>query len=429
MRKIILILTAIAAIFLILVYLSVSETDDRFRTCEVQDIEDMDNIRFRDFDSVTVAANTLYEASLLKELMQGEQYRDAWAMPITVPIVFLDTLKGGLKVIEQGGGKQTHSLELEDGLGIRYTLRSLSKDPAKLVPDIAKDLGLENIVIDGVSAQHPYAALVVAKLSESAEILHTRPRLLFVPKQKVLGDFNDKFGNRLYFFEYESEGKVDWTGHGKAIGLLDTKDLQKMKMDEGRKLSIDLNALIRARLFDLVIGDWDRHAKQWGWTIQGNEEGYTAIPVPTDRDNAFFNQDGILPTLIANDLTLPKVQAYEKEIEFLPGLVRTFDEYFLRTSSSAQFKSEAIRLRKQLNDHEIEKAFKAWPSAIDSLDGPEIRRKLKARREALITYAEEFYKILNERPMQPIVLKGSEELELSDNLLNCFDCMGPAPKN
>ncbi|WP_340066575.1 hypothetical protein [Ascidiimonas aurantiaca] len=417
----------IVVAFVILVYLSVSETEDHFRTCEILDVSDIDQISFRDFDSVTVAANTLYEASLLKEIMQGEQYRDAWESPVTVPIAFLDTLKGGLKVIEQGGGKQTHSLELEDRLGIRYTLRSLSKDPSKLVPDIVATLGLENIVVDGVSAQHPYAAPVVAQLSEAANILHTKPELLFVPIQKTLGDFNDKFGNRLYFFEYESEGKVNWTGLDGIINILDTKDLQKLKLKEGDKVSIDQNTLIRARLFDLVIGDWDRHAKQWGWAIKKVKDEYIAIPVPTDRDNAFFNLDGILPNLIANDITYPEIQTFDSEIDFMQGYVRTFDEYFLRTATSERFRTEAIRLQNQLNNREIEKAFKAWPATIDSLNGPEIRKKIKARRAALIDYADEFYRILKERPMQNIELKGSEELELSGHLLQCFDCKDPAP--
>lgn len=422
MRKIILIVLGVLTLFIILVYLSVSETKESFRTCEVLGIADLKNTKFEDFDSVTVAANTLYEASFLKKIMQGEHYRDAWAMPVTVPIAFLDTLKGGLRIIEQGGGKQTHSLELKDSLGIRYTLRSLSKDPEKLVPDMAKYLGLENIIVDGVSAQHPFSALVVAKLSDAAEILHTRPELVFVPEQKVLGDFNDKFGNRLYFFEYESEGEVDWTGLKGVVEILDTKDLQEFALKEGRQVAIDLNALIRARLFDLLIGDWDRHPKQWGWAMQKNGEAYTAIPVPTDRDNAFFKLEGVLPSLIANDISHPKLQTFDAEIDFLPGLVSTFDAYFLRSASREQFREEATRLQEMLTNEKIEEAFGAWPDAIDSLDGPEIRHKIKARRDSIITYAAEFFKIIKERPMENIVLKGSEELELSDTLLKCFNC-------
>lgn len=422
MRKLILIVSGIILVFIILVYLSVSETKENFRTCEVLDITEVDKIKFGDFDSVTVAANTLYEASSLKEIMQGEQYREAWAAPITVPIAFLDTLKGGLKIIEEGGGKQTHSLELEDKNGVRYTLRSLSKDPEKLVPETAKSLGLENIVVDGVSAQHPYAALVVAKLSEAAEILHTHPKLMFVPKQKSLGKFSKKYGNQLYFFEFESEGKVNWTGISGIKEIMDNESLLKLKSQKGKDVSIEQNVLIRARLFDLLIGDWDRHAKQWGWAILEKDSKFIAIPVPTDRDNAFFKLGGVLPTMITNDIMFPKVQTFEKEIEFMPGLVTEFDEYYLRGATLEQFKHEANSLKELMNDSKIEHSFNSWPRAIDSINGPEIREKIRARRENLLASAENFYEILQKRPKKDIVLKGTEEVQLSGMMVKCFDC-------
>ena len=354
--------------------------------------------------------------------MQGEQYREAWAASITVPIVYLDTLKGGLKIIEQGGGKQTHSLELEDNLGIRYTLRSVSKNPEPLVPDVAVDLHLENIIIDGISAQHPYAALVVANLSDAAKVLHTQPNIVFVPKQPKLGKFNDKFGNRLFLFEYESEGKVDWTGLPRVIEIVDTEDLQEFRITHGEAFTIDRNALIRARLFDLLIGDWDRHAKQWGWAIQKNEAIYTAIPVAADRDNAFFDQDGIIPKLIANNLTYPEIQDFNETINNLEGLISDFDEYFLRQATLQTFELEATKLQELLSDSEIERAFRIWPKSIDDLNGEEIRKKLKARRDDLNSYASQFHTILSERPLKKIILKGSEQLQLKGKLSECFDC-------
>ncbi|WP_318312635.1 hypothetical protein [Flagellimonas crocea] len=420
--KILLSITVVVGIFIAFVYLSVSETEATFRTCKIIYPTEIGNINFREFDSVTVSANTIYQASGFKEFMQGEQYRDAWTQPVTVPIAYLDTLKGGLKIIEEGGGKQTHSLELEDGTGIRYALRSLSKDPSKLVPDVAKKLGLENIVVDGVSAQHPYAALVVSKLSQAANVLHTHPKLIFVPKQETLGELNEKYGNRLYFFEYESEGEVDWTGIKNVKELIDTDDLQELRMEKGSEITIDKKELIKARLFDILIGDWDRHAKQWGWAMVKKDNGFLAIPVPTDRDNAFFKQDGVLPTLITNDLTLPKVQEFEEKIDFLPGLVRPFDEYFLRTATLEQFREAAKYLKQKLTDEVIIDAFNAWPKEVDSLDGPEIRNKIIARRDHLVQYAEEFYRTLEQRPKEPIILSGSEDLELEGSLNNCFDC-------
>ena len=422
MRKFFIGFLIILALFLILVYWSLGETEEEFRTATVLGVEDVASIDFREFDSVTVAANTLYEASWVKEFMQGEQYREAWATPVTVPIAYLDTLKGGLAFVEEGGGKQTHSLEFKGPGGILYTLRSLSKDPEKLVPDLARYLGLENIVIDGVSAQHPYAALVVAALSEAAGVLHTHPQLLFLPAQESLGELNEQYGNRLYYLEYESEGPVDWTGLPGAVELIDTDDLQELKLELKDSLRLDREALLRARLFDLIIGDWDRHAKQWGWVLQQVPEGYRAVPVPTDRDNAFFDQDGVLPNLIANRVSLPEVQSFTSDISYLPGLVQDFDAYFLGRVPLEEFLEAARDLQSRLPDASIDRAFAVWPPAVDSLDGPQIRSRLKSRRDSLVRYAERFHEVLGGMPARPIRLSGSEDLNLPEGPDRCFEC-------
>ena len=422
MKKILLVLLIFISVGLVLVYLSVGETKDTFRTCEIKSLETIGDISFDNFDSIKVAANTLYNASKFKEIMQGKQYRKAWSAPITVPIAYLDTLNGGLKIIKEGGGKQTHSLKLSDNKGIIYTLRSLSKDPHQLVPEFAKALGLENIIVDGVSAQHPYSALVVAELSDDAEILHTHPKLYFIPKQERLGKYNDKFGNRLYYFEYESEGKVNWTGIKNVTEIIDTDDLLKFKNKNPELIALDERSLIKARLFDILIGDWDRHAKQWGWVLNAASDKQIATPLPTDRDNAFFNIEGIIPKLIANKQTLPEVQPFTKDIYFLPGLVSEFDEYFLRTSSSEIFLEQARALQQTLTDDKISKAFEVWPQNIRKLDADEIILKLKYRRDRLDSIAIEYHNILLERPVKEIILKGCEDLELNNSLKKCFDC-------
>ena len=422
MKKILSLVLIAIVVFGLLVYLSISSTEAQFKTCEILDISTLNATDFSKYDSVLVAANTLYDGDWVKKFMQGEQYRDAWAAPVRVPIIYLDTLLGGLKVIEEGGGMQTHSLELEDNKGIRYALRSISKDPSKLIPDVAKTLGLENVVVDGVSAQHPYAATVVARLSDAARVLHTNPIVCFVPKQEVLGKHNEKYGNRLYLFEYETEGQMNWTSHQNVLELADSDDLQKLKV-EGKPITIDQPSLIRARLFDLLIGDWDRHAKQWGWAVEETSDKLIAHPIAGDRDNAFFKQEGVLPTIIANDLLLPEIQSFEHDIEHMPGLVRPFDIYFLRSASPDAFVEQAKWLQNALTNEKIDQAFDIWPENIRALDAEEIKAKLKSRRNGIVAYAKSFKRILDERELQPIVLKGSEDLELDENLSKCFDCV------
>lgn len=422
MKKILLLLGILLTIFVVLVYLSVSGTKEEFHTAVIQNFENLENLDFREHDSVMVAATTLYEGNKLKETMQGGNYRKAWATPVKVPVVFLDTLYGGMKILKEGGGSQTHSLRLASASGVVYTLRSINKDPGSHVPQFAKNLGLENIIIDGISAQHPYGAIAAAALAEKAGLLHTNPRPVFIPKQDLLEEYNDKYGNRLFLLEYETEGEVNWTGHENIIRLVDTEDLQERKMQEGEKLQIDRNLLVRSRLFDLLIGDWDRHAKQWGWLIQRTSTGLTAIPLPGDRDNAFFKPEGVIPSIISNKNVEPLVRPFEKEIDYLPGLVYPFDIYFLKGTSEEIFLKEAKYLQQALTDDNINDALRQWPPQIYQLDGEEIAEKIKKRREDLLTYALAFRRIIEEKDYLSEPLKGSENLDLPENLLKCFEC-------
>ena len=422
MKKFVLIIGAALALFVILIYWSLNSTPDNFKTSVIVDLDNVNAIDFKDYDSLTIAASTLYEANAFKKMMQGEHYREAWATPIKVPVVFLDTLLGGLTLIKEGGGNQTKSLKFKDNIGNKYALRSVNKNPEPLVPELAKTLGLENIIVDGISAQHPYAALVVSSLAEASGILHTFPKLYFIPKQEALKEYNEDYGNKLFLFEHETESDNNWTSIKNVITIIETDDLQLLKLELGKSLKIDEHALVRARLFDLVIGDWDRHAKQWGWVIKQENDGQIAIALPGDRDNAFFNISGVIPNIISNKNVTPEVRPFTKDIEYMPGLIHDFDVYFLKSTPESVFLEEAQQLQKLLTDQVIENAIRQWPSQIYKLDGKDIENKLKSRRDNLITYAKAFKQILDakEHPTQP--LKGSEDLKLDGHYLNCFEC-------
>ncbi|AVR45886.1 hypothetical protein C7S20_11840 [Christiangramia fulva] len=422
MKKLLVGFLMIIVLFIGLLYISVSSTDKKRSSVTVTSGKKLENIDFRKHDSIKLAISTLYEGEEIKNLMQGSNYRQTWATPVKFPVAYLDTLKGGMKILGEGGGHQTHSLKLLASNGVEYSLRSVNKDPAPVVPEIAKKLGLENVVIDGISAQHPYGAILAAALSEKAGVLHTHPQMVFIPKQKKLGKYNDQYGNHLYLLEYETESDVNWTSFD-ADKIIETDDLQELKQEKGDKLHIDKPALVRARLFDIIIGDWDRHAKQWGWVLKNEKGNYiTAIPLAGDRDNAFFDIDGILPEILTNPHIQPLVRPYNKDIDYMKGLVYPFDVYFLKDTPQEVFINQAEILQKNLNDKAIEEAFKVWPDTIYKLTGREIKSKIKYRRDHLKEYARSFKNIIDQKGYVDQPLKGSDDVDIDKALIKCFEC-------
>lgn len=416
MKKFLLVLLFFLLVFLGLTYWSVAVQPEDVKLSEV--VRPAEG-KLASRDSVNVITSNLYTSNRVKRFMQGQNYRRAWAAEITAPVFHLDSMK----ILEEGGGQQTHSLDIKTPGGVIYSLRSVNKDPEPLIPDIAYKLGLENIVVDGISAQHPYGALLAAALAEPAGIFHTHPRVVFLPRQTDLKNYNEAYGDKLYLLEYETEGKVNWTPLKNIVEIVDTDDLQKMKLVHGKKLRIDQAAFVRARIFDLLIGDWDRHAKQWGWIMQERGDSLVGIPLPGDRDNAFFRIDGVIPTVLTNALVQPLVRPFEEDIDYIQGYVYPIDVYLLQSVPKEVFVTQAQYLQSTLSDQQIRKAFKAWPPALVDLNGQEISRKLKGRRDELVEYALEFKKAIDQRPLLEAPLKGSEDLNLPPNLQKCFDCL------
>lgn len=413
MKKLLLAIFILLLVFLGLTYWSVSVGPNEAVISQV-----IKNSEENNDNSVEVVATNVYHSNALKRFMQGTNYREAWEATVKAEILLLDSLK----ILEEGGGNQTKSLDIKDSEGKIYSLRSINKDPSPLIPGIAKTLGLENIVVDGVSAQHPYGAVLAAALSESAGIQHTHPKIVYVPKHKAMGKYAREYGDRLFLLEYETEGEVNWTSIENVKEIVETDKLQELKAKMGEDLQIDHRQLVRARLFDLLIGDWDRHSKQWGWVLQQKQNSLLAIPLPGDRDNAFFRIDGVLPTILTNHLVQPMVRPFEKDIDHIPGYIYPFDLYFLKGVPKHIFLEEARYLQQHLTDKVIDRAIETWPQNLIRLNGSEIGSKLKHRRNDLEKYALKFWQEIQSSEPLDEPLKGSEDVKLPPELTRCFDC-------
>ena len=73
---------------------------------------------------------------------------------------------------------------------------------------------------------------------------------------------------------------------------------------------------------------------------------------------------------------------------------RYFDRSFLTEPSEEDWINAAKDLQMRLTDDVIERSIREWPDEIYKLDGAEIIRKLKARRDKLVEDAVEHYKFL-----------------------------------
>lgn len=344
--------------------------------------------------TVTVHASDRYNKS---SKWLGKNYRKEWQQDLVVPVINLDTIYGGLKIVQKGGGMQTLSLRLEDKKGNEYTLRSVEKFPEKAVPEMLKKTFAQDLVQDQISAAHPYGALVVPYLAEAAGIYHTNPTVVFIPDDPKLGIYRHEFANVLALFEERPSGEAKGKPYfGNADKVIST-DKVLLKLAEDADNKVDQAFVVRSRLFDLTIGDWDRHDDQWRWAVIKEKKKETYRPIPRDRDQAFFYSDGWLASFWSRRWILPKFEGFRDEVNWTPGFMfnaRYFDRSFLNELSEEQWIAQAKSLQAQLTDSVISDAIHKFPSVLYQHHGDEIIRKIKARRDQLTRYAREHYTFL-----------------------------------
>lgn len=374
-----------------------------------------DTIRYK-----TVAAGPEYKRSSFYQWLWGTNYRKEWTTPVKFPVTFLDTLKGGIKEFKEGGGHQSKSLHIKTVQDKDYTLRSVDKSLAKLVPEIFNNTFIEHLANDEISMSHPYSALGVPLMAQAAGIPHTYPQYLWVPKQPSLDSLNKKYGDKLYLFEQRPAG--DWSnadnlGNFKKF-ISSDEMLDKMYEDNDRQ--VDQIAFAKARLFDMFIGDWDRHLDQWKWgTIEnGNRKIYE--PVPTDRDQVFFKDNGVLLKTVISAAGQKYLQPFDytiKDVTTLSSEKRILDRFLTNHVTLNQWQTQAQSLQQALTDEVIEASIKQLPPEIFSISGNEIIAKLKSRRSHLVDDATKYYYFLA-KEVEVVGSKESEYFEvtrLNDN--------------
>ncbi|MEI6949690.1 BamA/TamA family outer membrane protein [Paraflavisolibacter sp. H34] len=353
-------------------------------------------------DSITVAIAPEYNrAGGTHRIFFGDNYRRLWATPVRLRVLRLAQEKGGLTITERGGGQQTKSLQLRDSAGREWVLRSVQKNPEKALPPNLRPTVAKDILQDLISTSHPYGALAVSPLAEALGLRHPHPEIIYLPDDPALGEYRKDFaGTALLLEEREPLDGADTDNTEKV--------LNRLKENPGTR--IDQRLVLRARLLDMVIGDWDRHDDQWRWIEDSSATGKTYQPFPRDRDQVFYNADGLFPFIVSRKWLLPKFQGFRKKVRDINGFnfnARYFDRSFLNSLGQSDWEQEIALVQSRLTDEVLDRAVGRLPPPIRALSGPAILEKLKARRDHLATEGLRYFRFLS----RTVDIAGSDEKE------------------
>ena len=169
------------------------------------------------------------------------------------------------------GRQQTKSLRFSGADGREYVFRSIDKDPSPSLPPELRETYAKHVARDLISAQHPGGSLVVARLRDAAGVLHVTPQLAVMPDDPRLGEFRQEFAGMLGLIELRPTDDPD-EAIADGTGMTQVASSEKLfeRITEHADETVDSRAFLAARLFDMFVGDWDRHPDQWRWARTGN---------------------------------------------------------------------------------------------------------------------------------------------------------------
>ena len=182
---------------------------------------------------------------------------------------------------------------------------------------------------------------------------------------------------------------------------------------------VDYPAVIRARVFDLLIGDWDRHDDQWRWGMHKKGDLKMYYPIPRDRDQAFSKYDGIMYGF-AREVSpaarpLREFKPKQNKIHWSNFGSRHFDATFLVGADWPVWQDAINYIKTNVTDEVIEDAFRSTlPPALFAIDGPELIEKVKGRRDNLASLARDFYEYRSKK----VDITGTDKKDLFE--IECF---------
>lgn len=356
----------------------------------------------------TVVPDSSYQANGLKRLFFGDLNRDLWVKPLKVPYLDIHYEYGGLMPLKKGGGMQTLSLRMESKNGKQYTLRGIKKNATFLTGRNLRGTLAQDMIYDGMAGSHPYASVVIPELSKNAGVYYSKPTLVYLPDDPILGDYQKDFGGMFCLFEERPDGDMsDADNFGNSKKVMNYHEAIE-SMHKHQDHIIDQNYTLNARLFDMLIGDWDRHDDQWRWATFKENKTTLYRPIPRDRDQAFFEFDGIFMSIANRKWAIRKFQPFSEDIRDLSGQnfnARYFDRSFLIENKREDWVRIAKEMQNNLSDEVIEKAIKGLPNEGFEVTGEEIIATLKSRRDKLVEFANGYYEILAKEVSVPGTLK------------------------
>ncbi|WP_029902187.1 hypothetical protein [Prevotella sp. 10(H)] len=335
----------------------------------------------------------------------GKHYRELYTIPITVSSSTINSLYDVLE--ETGKADEFHGLYMTDKNGRNFLVKPLGGSSSFIQSEFFqemynqadfKDTYLDEFIGDAYTIVNPYTFIASDYLARMAGLNWNDPHIYYIAQNAT----QDTIANGI-----KLEDKLVSITHIPDLNdqknILSTEDMLKRLQDD-KSSSVNQEIYIRERIFDMLIGDWNKTPENWNWRMQTAEGRTQYYPIVLDRSHAFMKVDGKLTGQMLSVLSLGFITDYKdkiKNVKKFNKLGFTLDVALTARSTQSDWITQARYLKTTLTDQVIDDAFARLPKEIQSEETDEVKRKLKVRRDNLEGTALRYYEELQFNPVIP----------------------------
>lgn len=341
--------------------------------------------------------------SRLYDKLWGKHYRDLYYTPITVNSTSLRNFFGNAKVTSLAN--DFYGLYLKNSAGHNYLLKPIGGTSTFLKSNFFQemynkkdfeDTYLDQFIGDAYTIINPYTFLASDYMARVAGLKTSDPSLYYIPPRTTTDTIIDgsDIQDRLVSICLLPDTVL-------PSGVITSSNLIH-RMQTSKAHRVNQTMYIRERLFDMLIGDWNKTPENWMWIVHPNKHDTVYEPLVIDRSHAFSKIDGLLTGPMLGVLDLGFITDYTghiKDVKKANQLGFTTDVALTPESKANDWVKQAEYLQRTLTDDVIDDAFARLPKEIQGTETNGIKLKLKKRRDQLVVTARQYYKDLQFNPV------------------------------
>ena len=359
--------------------------------------------------TVSVIPGIQYKAGRFRTKMMGQLYRNEWTTPVTLPYLDIGSYEGGMVPFAKGGGKQTDALKFVLPDGRQFGFRSVNKNVARNTQYILNNTVITDFNQELIANQIPFGDVVTSVLLDHTDIIHMRPRPFVMPDDPRLGPFREEFAGLIGTVEERPKSKKKKRpGFAGADKIISSNAMYRY-LFKNNDNEVDRQSVARAFMFDIWVGDWDRHGDNWKWAGYKTGKNYTFKPVPKDRDHVFpIYQGKILRPYLK---FTPHTADFVEEINSVYNLMfqgRHLTNFLNSKLNKDDWQEAADYLQSIFNEEIIDEAFEYMPKEIRHFSKERLKTTLLARLKEL----DKVPQYIEERFSKTGLMIGSNQSEL-----------------